>query len=143
MDLLTQIDVTMKALIGAATLLGVLFGFLKWVRPRMKSAASDTAAVRDAILGREAVKDSITGRELAPALPGIGVRMATIESAVALLADQGGRLDSLEHRVESLEEARVERVVAKVESAQAWRTMEAVANATPPDDTPLPGLGEN
>lgn len=137
-DGLLQIDALSKALIGLMTVAGLVFGFYRWVRPRFASIGNDVRAGRDALVGRAAVFDSITGRELSPELPGIGVRMATIETAVAILAESSGRLDSLEHRVESLEGAAVERVVAKVESAQAWRAVEAVANATPPDDETAP-----
>lgn len=111
MDLLSKIDLTMKALIAVATLTGILFGFLRWVRPQMKRAAADTAAVRDAILGREAVRDSITGRELAPELPGIGVRMATVENAIATLVDQHTRIEGLERRVTVLENTSSQTVV--------------------------------
>jgi hypothetical protein len=150
MDFISNADLLSKLLatvIGIATAVGV---FLRWVRPKMKQAASDIRAGRDALVGREPVFDSITGAELVPALPGIGVRMSTTEQqmgvltdAVAKLADSSLRLDDHEGRLKRLEEGVVERVVTKAESAAAWRAVEAVANGTTPDDTPLPGLGEN
>jgi hypothetical protein len=157
MDFLTQLDVTMKALIGALTLCGIVAGFFRWVRPGMKQVASDVRAGRDALVGRDEIKDSITGRVLVPALPGIGVRMASTENnlteltvAVAKLADNDQRTTELEHWRAEVEQWRasvdaqtVERVVTRAESAAAWRAVEAVANGTPPDDVPLPGLGEN
>jgi hypothetical protein len=150
MDFLGNIDAVTKAGVGILTLLGLVFGYLWKVRPGVKQVASDVRAGRDALVGRPAVYDSITGRELAPALKGIGVRMDTNEQqlgeltvAFAKLADSTLRLDEHDQRLKRLEEGVVERVVTKAESAAAWRAVEAVANGTTPDDTPLPGLGEN
>jgi hypothetical protein len=97
---------------------------------------------RDALVGREAVKDSITGRELSPALPGIGQRMANVETAIVAIAQQQQEIADLKVTVAvhdreigkladgqaRLEAAAVERVVSKAESAAAWRAMEAVAH---------------
>jgi hypothetical protein len=149
MDFISNADLLSKLLatvIGIATAVGV---FLRWVRPKMKQAASDIRAGRDALVGREPVFDSITGAELVPALPGIGVRMSTTEQqmgvltdAVAKLADSSLRLDDHEGRLKRLEEGVVERVVTRAESTAAWRAVEAIATQ-PADDTPLPGIGEN
>lgn len=144
MDYLTKIDVAMKALIGAATLVGLLFGFFRWVRPAVKAVRRDFVAGRDALVGRDAVHDSITGREIVPALPGIGVRMDTTENqmaqlaaAVVKIADSHVLLEDHEGRIKKLEEAAVERVVARAESVQAWRAIEAVAAQSPhPDAEP-------
>lgn len=151
MDLLGNFDALTKTLIGAVTLVGVFFSFLRWVRPMVRRWGADVRAGRDALVGREAVHDSITGRVIAPALPGIGVRMDTMETqqavltdAVAKLANSTVRLDDLDIRVKRLEVGVVERIVTKSESAAAWRAVEAVANGTPPpDDTALSTLGEN
>jgi len=159
MDFISDADLLSKFL---ATVIGIataVFAFFRWVRPRMKSLASDVRAGRDALVGREAVLDSITGKELVPALPGIGVRMATTEEQLGRLAEAftelvrtTGRVESHEQlledhegRIRHLEEGLVERVVTKAESLQAWRAVEAVANSTPPDDhdAPLPSMGEN
>jgi hypothetical protein len=148
MDFVTNMDALSKALIGVITLGALVFSFIRWVRPKLRQAGSDIRAGRDALVGREAVFDTITGKELAPALPGIGVRMATTETqmsvltdAVAKLADNDGRLSSLEQWRNDVDQWRhlvdagaVERVVTRAESAAAWRAVEAVANGTPPDD---------
>jgi hypothetical protein len=149
MDFISNADLLSKLLatvIGIATAVGV---FLRWVRPKMKQAASDIRAGRDALVGREPVFDSITGAELVPALPGIGVRMSTTEQqmgvltdAVAKLADSSLRLDDHEGRLKRLEEGVVERVVTRAESTAAWRAVEAIATQ-PEHDAPLPGIGEN
>jgi hypothetical protein len=146
MESITSMDALSKALIGVITLAAMVVSFYRLVRPKLRRASSDIRAGRDALVGREAVFDTITGKEIAPALPGIGVRMATTElqmttltEAVATLAD--GRLTSLELWRADVDRWRgvvdagaVERVVTRAESAAAWRAVEAVANGTPPED---------
>jgi hypothetical protein len=148
MDFISDADLLSKLLATLVGLMTAVFAFFRWVRPKVKQWASDIQAGRDALVGRDAVVDSITGKELAPALPGIGRRMATTEQqmgvlteAVAKLADSSLRLDDHDLRLKRLEEGVVERVVTRAESTAAWRAVEAIA--THPDDAPLPGLGEN
>lgn len=125
--------------VGVTTLLGAVGAFwVKVARPRIERGRQEATAVRDAILGREPVVDSITGRELAPALPGIGQRMATVEQALVTLADNQRRLSDLEdevidhgERIDKIEAATVERVVTRAESTAAWRAMEAAVQAEP------------
>ena len=129
-------------IVSSIVILGAVLGWIRYVRPRMRRGYRRIVAVFDAILGREPITDSITGKEIAPAQPGIGVRMATTEEnlrvlaeAVAKIADSHLRLDDHEVRLKNLEDARVERVVARAESAQAWRTIEKAIQAEP-DETP-------
>lgn len=156
MDVLGNLDTLQKTLAALAVIAGVFLGFLRWVRPKLQRVGSEARAGLDALVGREEIRDSITGKVLVPALPGIGVRMdtnehelreqraalTTLAEAVGKIADNQGQLTDHERRLKVLEEAHVERVVTKVESAQAWRAMEAVARSTP-DDEALPGIGEN
>lgn len=132
MDLLTNFDALSETLIGVGALLGLFVGFWRWVRPKMKRAASDANAVRDVLLGRDAIFDSITGRELVPALPGIGQRTATLEQAVTQLADQQVRLDDLDRRVGNLEQA----------TTASQTFVQATVNVSPSEPT-QPELGEN
>lgn len=126
---------------SGAAVLAAAIGWLRWVRPRFRRVRADFVAARDSIVGRDPVMDTITGVERLPALPGIGVRMATTEQqlgvltdAVAKIADSHVRLENHEERIARLEAASVERVVTKAESAAAWRAVEAVAQAsTPPE----------
>lgn len=118
MDFLANLDTLQKTLAAVATVAGVVFAFWKWVRPRWRSLKSDFRAGRDALVGREAVVDSITGKELAPALPGMGVRMdtnerqlATLTEAVVALANTTTRLDDIERRV-GVNERRLDRLEA-------------------------------
>jgi hypothetical protein len=150
MDFISDADLLSKLLATLLTLLTAVFAFFRWVRPKLKQAASDVRAGRDALVGREAIHDTITGAELVPALPGIGLRMATTEQqmgvlteAVAKLADSTLRLDDHDNRLRRLEEGVVERVVTRAESTAAWRAVEAIATQPEHDDTPLPGVGEN
>lgn len=115
------------------------YGLKAWRAWRI--ARAKVTAVGDAILGREAVVDTITGKEIVPPLPGIGVRMAhqeqqmeAITAAVTRLASQHEALKDHESRISRLEDAAVERVVAKAESAAAWGAVEAIAKAQPPDE---------
>lgn len=129
-------------------LVSALAGWWRWGRPRLEKAKQEATAMRDAILGREPVVDTITGRELAPALPGIGVRMATTEEQMALLtdavakiADSHVRLAHIETRVDELavdvaelKAGTLERVIARAESASAWSAVEAAVKAQPPEE---------
>jgi hypothetical protein len=116
-------------------ILAALAGWLRWVRPKLKKTAGEVVAIRDSILGRDPIVDTITGREIEPALPGIGVRMASNEkqlgvlaNAVAQIAHSHAQLENHEDRISRLEAGAVERVVTKAESAAAWRAMEAIAH---------------
>lgn len=89
----------------------------------------------DAIVGRDAITDPADGRVLAPALPGIGQRMSTVEDAVKTLtqvvADQRElrdrvdahetRLNVLEPTVATLVAASAERAATAAAAAQAMR----------------------
>ena len=124
----------------------MLLGWLRVVRPRIRKARATLTSAQDALLGREAIIDSITGREIAPALPGVGSRMAHQEQQMELLTvsvtklvDQQQhqialerRVDGHEDRIKGLEDAAIERVVGKAESASAWRAMEAIAKQGDP-----------
>lgn len=145
MDLTRTQDIVGLA-IGVATLMGLVVGWLRWVRPRIRRLRAKTVMALDSLVGREAVIDTITGEEIAPALPGIGARMSHQEQQVELLSvavtklvDQQDhqrkleeRVDSHDHRIKALEEQAIERVATKAESVAAWRAVEAVAKQTDP-----------
>lgn len=131
-----QIEQAVTLALGLAALAGVIVGWIKWVRPKVRKAHEESVAIRDAILGRDAIRDSITGKEMVPALPGIGMRMATVEQALITLADNQKRLLELEEahndhdtRITALEQGALERTVARVESLQAYKVMEAAIKA--------------
>jgi hypothetical protein len=143
---LTDFNDLTKLLIALGGLATMAAGFWRWVLPQIVEDRAGRRAVRDVIVGREPIYDStVPGKLLVPALQGIGVRMDTIESAVALLATNDRRLTDLEHRVSVVEAQAVERVITRMESTAAWGAVEAVAKSTPPDedDSPLPSMGEN
>jgi hypothetical protein len=141
-----------STLVGIASalvvVLGAVIGWLRWVRPRARRAASRVGAALDTIAGREAIVDNITGRELAPALPSIGERMDTMERTVSMLAQQQahqavqdreiaaltGRVENVENDVQQLKDGTIERIAAKAESVAAWKAVEAVAKQTDPID---------
>lgn len=115
------------------------------LRPWLHDREKDRIAQRDALIGRPAIMDSITGAEIAPALPGIGHRMATMEGAVAELirssqrheaheahlAHLDARADGHDHDIAELRSQTVERIVTKAESTAAWKAMEAATLADP------------
>lgn len=126
---------------GAATagvaVLGLIGGWWKWGRPRIKRARRTVTAVIETLVGRDAITDASTGRELVPAQAGLGVRMAQVEDGqrtqaetlakltetVASLNDAHRRLDAVEHDVAELKQARNERAIAQAESAQMYRLL--------------------
>ena len=132
--------------LSLCALMALMLGWLRWLRPRYRQIKSDAISARDAIVGRDAQYDSITRELTEPALPGIGVRMASQEAqmtemtkAVTQLAVTHTQLIRVnetlvnhEGRLANLEAATVERVAARNESTAAWGAVEAVANATPP-----------
>ena len=138
---LAEIDNSAKALLSLFAIVAAFAAFFRWVAPRYRRAKSRVVATVDTIAGREAITDSITGRELAPAIPSIGERMATHEGrldrmveAVAEIARNHQRIDSLEVRVDALERSQVERIAGKPESIQLFRTIETALGAEPQED---------
>lgn len=75
-----------EGLIALALGLCALVGYIArtWVK-RGSPLVKRMRAGLDTLVGREEQRDSITNELLAPALPGIGVRMASTEVAVELL----------------------------------------------------------
>lgn len=90
--------------LGAAV--GVVWAFLKWVWPFVKTGVGVLVAFRNAVLGTEEVRHPDTGVVLVPEQPGIGSRMATLEVAVTELVRNNRRLDDHERRIARLEESR-------------------------------------
>lgn len=122
-------------------ILGFVAAWFRWARPKWRGVKSDVVAGRDALLGREAVHDSITGKQIAPALPGIGQRVASLEestsfigSALSKLADTHARLDDHAVRIKRLEAATDERTLARTESIELLRTIDTAFKAEKKDD---------
>lgn len=127
--------------LGLVALVSALGAWVRWARPRWRGVKSDTVAMRDSLLGREAVVDSITGKELSPALPGIGQRVASLEestavigAALARMADTNQRLDSHDQRLRRLEQAADERTLARTESIEMLRTIDTAIRADTKDE---------
>ena len=127
-------------ILSLAALGGIALGWFRWLRPRIHRAQAEAIAIRDSIIGRDAIRDSITGREIAPALPGVGVRLEAQErhlgvlaEAVASLAKSDDQLEDHEKRITKLETAAVEQIVARAESAAGWRAVEEAVKAQPGD----------
>lgn len=60
---------------GLVVIGGGIAAYFRWFLPVYRRGRSDIVAGRDALLGRDEIRDSITGKVLAPALPGMGIRM--------------------------------------------------------------------
>jgi hypothetical protein len=135
---------------GLVMLAGSAWTFRAKVKPWWDGLRRDYVAGRDALVGREAVRDSITGRELSPALPGIGQRMANVETAIVAIAQQQEDIADLKHAVavhdreigrhgediSELKAAVVERVVNKVEQTELWRTVGLIHDRDDPPGLP-------
>lgn len=120
-----------------STLMALWIGWAKAVRPKVRRFRARWNQAGDALLGREPIIDPASGRELAPALPGIGQRMATVEDAVKILAEAQARSEALSQRLSRVETqvstnteniatmmvAAAERIVTKEEAAQMWRAI--------------------
>lgn len=131
MNGLNEWSVAIVSVAGALTALGLL---ARKARGAYREAKKDGRAFKDAILGREEILHPDTGAVLAPAVPGIGSRMATIEAAVVEMANTHARVDRLEVRVTALEAKDVERALARTESIELMRTIDAAIKSTPQEN---------
>lgn len=121
---------------GVLSIVGLLWGgWLKWGRPKAQRAE----AMSEAMLGRAEVRDR-SGALIQPAQPGMPAQVAELTDAVRELVQMQHRVDGVEAqlaavdgRVKVLEDARMEHVVSRAESAAAYSAIEAAVNATPPD----------
>lgn len=126
-----NITPSLELFLLVAAVIGVIGGWWKWVRPKVRQAGREFRAARDAVLGREAQHDSITGKQVSPALPGIGQRMATIEDALGRLVKFHERLDDHEQRIGRLEQKDIERALARTESIEMLRTIDTAIRSKP------------
>lgn len=120
--------------LGIIALLTAIVGWLKWIRPRYRAGRNTVTAITETLLGRDEIVDAATGRVLVKKQPGMATRIDTVERALVALSDQHRTLDDHEKRITALEEATVERVVARQESALAWRAMETALKSTPDEE---------
>lgn len=133
---------------GVLSIVGILAGgWLKWGRPKAKQAE----AVSEAILGRPEVTDR-SGAVIQPAQPGMVAQVAALTDTVRELVNMHQRVDGVEGeqkairaevaefrieiggRVKVLEDARVEQVVSRAESAAAFSAIEAAVKANPDNE---------
>lgn len=143
---MTEAQDWLKFAVGISAVVTAVGGaWLKWGLPRYRDWRFQFIAARDSIIGRPAVIDTITGEERVPALPGVGMRLATTEEHLGTLTALVGELvreradvRALDRRVKVVEgdvavlkAASVERIVGRAESAEAWRTMAEAIKATP------------
>lgn len=127
----TQLSIAIGAI---ATALAALYAGWRKAKTVIREGRKDARAFKDAILGREEILHPDTGVILAPAVPGIGARMATIETAVVEMANTHLRVDRLEERVSHLEARDVERALARTESIELMRTIDAALKSTPEEN---------
>lgn len=124
----TQLILSAGAVVTALTAIAIAWRKASRVA---REGRKDVRAFKDAILGRDEIVHPETGKVLAPAVPGIGARMATIETAVVEMANTHLRVDRLEERVSTLEAKDMERALARAESIELMRTIESALNSTP------------
>ena len=99
-------------LTAVAAGVGVLTAAATWWWKRGRRIVGKIDATMDAVVGRPAILHPDTGEVLAPATPGLGVRLATIESTLVELAETNAALTVLSSRV-----GRVEERVSRLEAA--------------------------
>lgn len=153
-------DLGQLAAIGAAVVVilgGIVGAWLKYGRPRWSKAVHFVARVDETINGRPAEVDAY-GRERAPEIPALADQHAVmaqqlgqLTTAVQALVTHTERLDGigthvddLDRRVVKLEEASIERTVARADSALGWAAVKAAieADALPKDAAEPPALDE-
>lgn len=133
----SHLEYALGIAVGLTTLAAAAAAWFRWIYPRYKNTRARVISALDALTGREAIVDTITGRELAPALPGIGQRMDTVEQTLIKLADQQTRIDDHETRLSRLEIANIERTVTRAESLQHLTTLDQAIRRIPePDEDP-------
>jgi hypothetical protein len=86
-------------------------------------------AIADALFGTPTTRDR-SGEVMEEGKPGLVHRVATVEEAVlevrhliALVTETQESVKDLNRRVGAIEEARIERLINQVESAQMWRAV--------------------
>ncbi|GAA0627405.1 hypothetical protein HPO96_37030 [Kribbella sandramycini] len=97
--------ITTATIITAAAVVSALGVFLAlgrrlWKRGRVLT--TKLGAASDALLGRDAILHPDTGAELAPATPGLGIRLAGLEEAVATMARTQAEYAALSGQVTEL-----------------------------------------
>jgi DNA-binding transcriptional LysR family regulator len=127
-----------QAAVGAfiVTALVALAAASRWLIPRLARFFRSLDRMFETINGRPAEVDK-AGRQVAPSVPSLSVQLADLRSELGDRKLLDRRLTDVEGRVTALESGhQVERVVSKLESAQAWAAVEAIANqpGDPGDD---------
>ncbi len=89
-----NVDRAFALILSAAAVIAVVYSGHKWARPRVHHRWVRFQVAVDSIVGRPAMVDPITQKVLAPALPGIGERMASIETLVEHLVLSDKRHES-------------------------------------------------
>lgn len=131
---MTWVNGTAALVIAIGGAAAVLAALLHRARRAYKKGKREVTAFKVAVMGRDAIIHPETGEELAPAVPGMGTRMATIEEAVVSMADERKRVDRLEERVIVLEQKDMERALARTESIELMRTIDAAIKSTPQEN---------
>lgn len=91
-------------IVGVFAALGVLAVIYRWARKRTRLFRDRWSRAYDTIVGREAILHPDTGVVLVPATPGLGSRMATMETALANLSDTKSAMEELTSRVDGIEQ---------------------------------------
>ena len=86
----------------------------------------------DTLLGRDEIRHPDTGVVLVPATPGLGRRLADMESTIARLADNEDRITRLEKKFDShVEHSRHIEELRSEEATEMWKAIRAVAETSP------------
>lgn len=127
----------------AGWIVGVLGGFTalgvvgRWLVRRARRFSRKVNDAADTLLGRDEIRHPDTGDVLVAATPGLGRRLASIETALTTLSDTRSEMKALTSRVDSLatsfeqhsaDSAQVWQARAE-EATEMWRTIRTIAEA--------------
>lgn len=120
----------------AVSLLGALYTWVKFIRPRVRRFWRLVIAALETLAGRGEIPDEATGRVLPAILPlhrrlaGIeeaqAAQAVTLQTLVKIQADQTAlQRTATDHeiRIQSLEDIEVEKTLTREEALEMWRAM--------------------
>lgn len=125
-------------IVGVWAAVVVLYLAAKRAARRVRQVGHKLNAASETLLGREEIRHPDTGAVLLEATPGLGNRLAHMETAIVALSDTRTALGELGQRVDVVTEtlashmSRTERDASRrhEEQTSMWRTIQVIAEST-------------
>lgn len=148
---MTQTQQAVSIIIGLLGIIGTIYGFMRYWRPKWRQVKSGAHLWWTTQVGTEAVTHPVTGDVIRPAQRGVAHRLYAVEQGqerqaelmervIALMEaekTQNQRIDQVEARVTILEANTVERTVVRAESAALLNLVSQERDADcPPTEPP-------